>query len=47
MLKNSCSNFVKLFRYKHLNKNTSVKFEHDVKSPRKETDVKIIIFKLK
>jgi len=47
MLKISCSYLVQLLRYEHLNKNTIVKFEHDVKTPRKENDVKIIIFKFK
>jgi len=36
-----------MLRYDHLNKNTIVKFECDVKTPRKENDVKIIIYKFK
>jgi len=47
MLKISCSYLIQLLRYEHLNKNTIVKFERDVKTSRKENDVKIIIFKLK
>ena len=47
MLKISCSYLVQLLRYEHLIKNTIVKFERDVKTPREENDVKIIIFKFK
>ena len=47
MLKISFSYLVWLLRYEHLNKNTIVKFERDVNTPRKENDVKIIIYKFK
>jgi len=40
MLNILCSYLVQLLRYKHLNKNTIVKFERDVKTPRKENDIK-------
>ena len=47
MLKFSCSYLIQLLRYQHLNKNTIVKFERDVKTPQKENDVKILFFTFK
>jgi len=47
MLKFSWSYFIQFLKFEHSNKYTIVKFEYDVKTPWKENDLKMIIFKFK